>query len=104
MLRWLTWHLAKLRLAKVRLPPGQVWVHVAPPAGAADRPANTEPYGQLACCWDEFADWFVPRYAPFLFAAGRHYGMAIGSVLDLACGTGLLSRDLARRGASVVGL
>jgi SAM-dependent methyltransferase len=105
MFHWLTWHLAKRRLAAVRLPPAHVSVWLGP---ATARPGallpTTEPYSQLAGWWDEFAEWFVPQYAPFLAAAGRRYGVTIGSVLDLACGTGLASRDVARCGASVVGL
>src|SRR5262249_54280534 len=105
MIRWLGWHLAKMRLAAARLPPADVCVRLERrAAGAGDLPPNTEPYGLLASCWEEYAHWFVPGYAPFLTAAGRRYGVAVRSVLDLACGTGLLGREPARRGASVVGL
>jgi SAM-dependent methyltransferase len=67
-------------------------------------PPNADPYGPLAASYNEYARWFVPLYGRFLAAAGRYYGLSVRSVLDLACGTGLVSRQLARRAESVVGL
>jgi SAM-dependent methyltransferase len=73
-------------------------------AKAEHFPPNADPYGPLAVLYNEYARWFVPRYGRFLAAAGRYYGLSVRSVLDLACGTGLVSRQAARRAELVVGL
>jgi ubiquinone/menaquinone biosynthesis C-methylase UbiE len=50
-------------------------------------------------------DRFRIGYAPELYEALDDYGLpAAGSVLDLACGTGLVSRELAARGLRVTGV
>lgn len=107
MFRKLRWHLAKMDMAlrsvsspspnikgvykKLRTTPG----HFIP---------NAEPYDRLAALYNDYARWLVPAYGRFLAAAGRYYGQPVRCVLDLACGTGLVSRQLARRTESVVGL
>jgi SAM-dependent methyltransferase len=107
MLRWLRWHLAKMRLAAGPLTPPPPHVRVTRrkhAARAEDFPPSAEPYRRLAALWDDYAAWFVPRYDLFLPAAAAHYRVPVRSVLDLACGTGLLSRRIAGRAESVVGL
>jgi 2-polyprenyl-3-methyl-5-hydroxy-6-metoxy-1,4-benzoquinol methylase len=69
-----------------------------------DLPYNTEAYARLASLWNQYAVWFVPDYAQFLLAAEKHFGLDIRRILDLACGTGLITRRLARQAESVVGL
>jgi SAM-dependent methyltransferase len=106
MFRRLLWHLAKRRLARaIAVPP--LHIHVSTQPHTANREAlqpTAEPYARLAGLWDELAGWFVPEYGRFLRAAGDHYGLGIARVLDLACGTGLLSREIARWATMVVGL
>jgi SAM-dependent methyltransferase len=108
MLRRLRWRLAKMRLA---MPP----VHLLPSWGAFKMllwhsakpeklPPNTSPYDALAARWSRYAGRSVPRYGRFLRAAARHYGVPMRAVLDLACGTGLIARDVAQAVNSVVGL
>jgi SAM-dependent methyltransferase len=107
VLRWLRWELAKKRLVvvAVRLPPPHVRVcHQRPEATIEELPPNAEPYKYMAAHWNEFAGWFVPGYGRFLTAAGSYYRVPIRSVLDIGCGTGLLSRQIAKRIESVVGL
>jgi SAM-dependent methyltransferase len=107
MLRRLRWQRAKRRLASVtwKRPPGNVkTVRLPQLAKPADFPPNAEGYSRLASVWDEFASWFVPDYAAFLADAGEHFGLRIGRVLELACGTGITARRLAKRFESVVGL
>ncbi len=106
MFRRLRWHLAKRRLARViSVPPLHIQVCTEPHAPKPEELHPTaEPYAGLAGLWDELAGWFVPEYGRFLRAAGAHYGLDITRVLDLACGTGLLSREIARWADAVVGL
>jgi SAM-dependent methyltransferase len=107
MFRWLRWQLAKRRLASPagKYPPRHVRLSSRRHrARAEDFPPDTEGYAKLAPVWDEYAGWFVPGYGRFLASAGHHYGQPIQAALDLACGTGLLTRRLARRAESVVGL
>ena len=107
MYRWVRWQLAKRRLAS------QAWKH--PPRRLQVSPQrhlllpenltpDTEAYTRLAAVWDRYASWFVPEYGRFVAAAGHYYRQSVQVVLDLACGTGLLTRKLARRARSVVGL
>jgi SAM-dependent methyltransferase len=106
LFRSLRWHLAKARLAAmVSRPPPYIRLHQQRDGGKAeDWPPNTDPYQKLATLWEDYAHWFVPEYGRFLEAAGRHYSIRLQCVLDLACGTGLLSRQIARRAGTVVGL
>jgi SAM-dependent methyltransferase len=107
MFQWLRWHLAKMRLASwsVSYPPRYIKVLYRRHRAKAEHfPPNAEPYDQLAALYNEYAHWLVPLYGRFLAAAGRYYGLPVRSVLDLACGTGLVSRQVARRAESVIGL
>jgi SAM-dependent methyltransferase len=107
MFRWLDWYWAKRRLAlqPIEAVPPAVKVRVEKhTAKAEDFPPNTDPYAQMAALWDPYASWCAPHYDQFLAAAERYYGLPIRSVLDLACGTGVVSRQVAQRGGSVVGI
>jgi SAM-dependent methyltransferase len=107
MFRWPRWHLAKMRLAftSVAHPPRHVKVRYRRHgANAEDFAPNADPYSRMAALYNEYARWFVPLYGRFLAAAGRHYAVPIRAVLDLACGTGLVSRQVASRAEAVVGL
>ena len=73
-------------------------------AGWTTCPPDTQGYEKLAGLWNDFADWFVPGYGRFVPAAGVYYRQPVRCVLDLACGTGLLTRQLAARVDCVVGL
>jgi SAM-dependent methyltransferase len=107
MFRWLPWHLAKMRLAfnSVAYPPRHIRVFYRRHQSEAERfPPNADPYSKLATLYNEYAHWFLPLYGRFLVASGRYYRVPVKSVLDLACGTGLVTRQVARRAESVVGL
>ncbi len=107
MFRLLRWHLAKMRLAfmSVSSPPRHIKMRYGSHRAKAEQfPPNADPYGPLAAPYNEYARWFVPRYGQLLSASGRYYGLSIRSVLDLACGTGLVSRQVAKWAESVVGL
>jgi SAM-dependent methyltransferase len=105
MFRWFRWHRAKRCLARLNYPPSHIRRcsrrHTGPPQELSP---DTPPYDQLASLWDEYAGWFVPEYGRFLLAAGEHYRTRLESVLDLACGTGLLCRQVAGWAERVVGL
>ncbi len=107
MFAQLRWDFAKRRLASYPSRPLFAKVKQAYQlhrARVEDFPPNAEGYAQLAALWDAYAAWFVPGYGPFLAAAADYYRRPIRTVLDLACGTGLLTRQVARRAESVVGL
>src|SRR4051794_17220274 len=107
MLRRLHWHLAKKRLVAPtrRAPPPHVRaVQALNRDSAEDFPPDSEPYARLARYWDDYASWFAPDYGRFLTAAGDYYGQPVTAVLDLACGTGLYTRQVAVLASSVVGL
>jgi 2-polyprenyl-3-methyl-5-hydroxy-6-metoxy-1,4-benzoquinol methylase len=107
MFRWLRWQIAKKKLAS--------WPPMWPPddmklfweshgKSVADLVPDTDAYARLASVWDDFAGWFVPAYEDILESAEDYYGQPMRVVLDLACGTGLLTRRIARRARMVIGL
>ncbi len=61
-------------------------------------------YEALASCYDEFTtDVEYSRWADYITGLFSKYGSDIKEVLDLACGTGSLSVELAKRGFEVIG-
>jgi len=107
MFRWLRWQWAKTRFESIQgqFPPDHIKVTTLyEQEWTVDIPPNTEAYDGLASFWDDFASWFVPDYAYLLAAAADYYRQRINTVLDLACGTGLLSRQLAGQADLVTGL
>jgi SAM-dependent methyltransferase len=107
MFEWIRWRFAKKTLCTPRFcaGPERVWmIRESHRASVEDFPPTVESYYRLADVWNQYAATFVPSYGPFLSAAARHYRLPIRSVLDLACGTGLLTRQIARWADSVVGV
>jgi ubiquinone/menaquinone biosynthesis C-methylase UbiE len=107
MFRWLRWYLAKARLAATPWsnPPGRVTLLSLPQRKRVhDFFPNADPYSKLSAFWEQYAEWYSSDYGRFLGSAQKYYGFKISSVLDLACGTGLLTRRIARIFDSVVGL
>jgi SAM-dependent methyltransferase len=107
MFRGLRWWLAKKRLAcgPWRFGPAGVRVAVlAHDARPEDLPPNADAYDLLASVWDRYGSLNPMGYGCFLGSAADYYGQRVQAVLDLACGTGLLTRRLAGWAGSVVGL
>ena len=108
MFRWIRWHMAKRRLAS-----GIEW-RILPPhvrlsnelnkREVKDFPPTVRHYERLASLWEDFSAWSQPDYGSFLTSAEAYFNLAINSVLDLACGTGVLSRQLGEKHEFVVGL
>jgi SAM-dependent methyltransferase len=63
-----------------------------------------EPYERLAEIYDQVYRDSIPNYGAFLTALTRRYGLALESALDLACGTGMVTRQLAGIAKRVIGL
>ncbi len=61
-------------------------------------------YERLAALYHEYARWFCPDYGAFLQALSKKHRLDLRSVLDLACGAGTLTTQLAKRSSHVVGL
>jgi SAM-dependent methyltransferase len=101
--RWIGWQwaIATLVFSAVRGHEATTQRHTKKPE---DLPPTSDPYRILAKVWTLYAQSFVPWYGDFLQSAARHYGVPIRSVLDLACGTGLVARQMAPWAESVVGL
>lgn len=68
------------------------------------RTSELQPYQGMAAVWDEYCSPQLPGYPAFLKALSLRRGSEIRSVLDLACGTGILTERLAEFGNEVVGL
>ena len=61
-------------------------------------------YEFLAGCYDRFtADVDYPRWADYIEKHFARSALPIRTVLDLACGTGSLTAELARRGYEMIG-
>lgn len=68
------------------------------------RPVRRAAYDALAAYYDAFTDDVPYRaWADWAEAAFRRAGIAPSIVLDLACGTGTLTAELARRGYDMIG-
>jgi SAM-dependent methyltransferase len=63
-----------------------------------------QPYEGMAATWDEYNATQLPDYTAFLTHLSGGRGTWYRSVLDLACGTGILTRRLNRVAQEVVGL
>jgi SAM-dependent methyltransferase len=61
----------------------------------------TDPYAGFACVYDDWQKQFHPPYWKYVLGRTRPLLRDIGSVLDLACGTGGWSIPAARTGACV---
>ena len=62
-------------------------------------------YQSLAGCYDEFTtDVDYPAWADYVEKHFRRRGLPGNTVLDLACGTGSLTMELARRGYEMIGV
>ena len=62
-------------------------------------------YGAFAAFYDALTDDVdYAAWADYLLAAVTRHGGSAASVLDLACGSGSLSLELARRGCEVIGV
>ena len=62
-------------------------------------------YNFLAGCYDQLTyDVDYPAWADYLEAHFRKRGLPGNTVLDLACGTGSLTRELAGRGYEMIGV
>lgn len=110
MFRRLYWEWTKFRVACSPLlptPPSHLGLRIRIVPGvkeAADYEPNAEPYAQLAYHYSDFAGWSKPRYDRLLSAAAAYYRCRVARVLDLGCGTGLISRELAGVTGTVTGL
>ncbi|MBQ7916190.1 MAG: class I SAM-dependent methyltransferase, partial [Firmicutes bacterium] len=61
-------------------------------------------YQQFAEVYDEFMqDVPYSQWADYIEALWRHHGLQPHLVLDLACGTGSLTVELAKRGYDMIG-
>ena len=80
---------------------GSPAVKPPPYSGRVQRP----PFTALAGVYDAImADIEYPAWADFILTYARAEGLEIRDVLDLACGTGGLTRSLLARGLTVTGL
>src|SRR6476660_6925228 len=97
MFRWLRWCMAKQHLASLHeeSPPDRIRItHQRHQAKAEDFSPNTVAYERLAFLYNDYATGFESGYSEFLAEAAYYYRQPLDIVLDLACGTGLLTRQL----------
>ena len=104
MFKWLRWYMARRRLAVPRyVPPDGLQLSLlVNDRKVEDLPPSAEPYEKLASIWDAVASSSIPDYASFLASIEIYFAFPVGTVLDLACGTGILARQFANK--IVVGL
>jgi len=63
-----------------------------------------KPYEGLASIWHDFASRTTPNYSAFIRHMAKGEQLTSWSVLDLACGTGVLASQLSRYARDVTGL
>jgi len=67
-------------------------------------PPNIEPYARLAEYWNDVGASYVPHYGEILEPVSRRFDVPIRSVLDVACGGGLVSAELGAHVDRLVGI
>ncbi|QEG27568.1 dTDP-3-amino-3,6-dideoxy-alpha-D-glucopyranose N,N-dimethyltransferase [Gemmata obscuriglobus] len=107
---WTTWHAKSDFIASIRRNPSHTLFYAAelqfPELQEVWETGGPElqPYEGLASAWDEYGSCNQPDYLGLIkFLSDRH-SIELRSVLDLACGTGLLTARLVRSFNEVVGL
>jgi SAM-dependent methyltransferase len=105
-LGWWGWRKAKWSLAWARRRSSspvarKVWRSQQSPS---DFTPTSENYSLLAEYWHDLAAEFVPQYGQFLAAASHRFDTPIRSVLDVACGSGLLTGEIGLHADRVVGI
>ncbi|MBX9680007.1 MAG: class I SAM-dependent methyltransferase [Gemmataceae bacterium] len=105
-LGWWGWRKAKWRLAWKRqqseIPISRsVWRNQQSPK---DFVVSAGSYSRLAEYWHDVAAAFVPQYGQFLADAAQRFDAPFRSVLDVACGSGLLSGEIGAHAERVVGI
>ena len=95
---------APLRRAALRLPLMTRTRRAERERIARARGSYLQPYERLAAIYDAWWGVACPDYAAFLPEAVRKYGARLESVLDLACGAGTVTIQLAPLARKVVGL
>jgi SAM-dependent methyltransferase len=105
-LRWLRWRWAKrcLTCGSASYLRCFKWSERQHHVRVEDLPADTQAYEKLALSWNDYSSLWVRDYGQFLASAARYYGQPMRRVLDIGCGTGVLSRQIAQWAESVVGL
>src|SRR5205823_1832031 len=100
MFRWLRWQIAKRRLSYSEIegdPPCHIQISFElNKRKVEDFPPTMDGYDKLASFWEELSAWRRLDYSSFLAATEVYFGIPINRVLDLACGTGLLTRHLGK--------
>jgi SAM-dependent methyltransferase len=71
---------------------------------ASEAGIEVPPYAALAEAWHDHSRDRVPDYPYFLRSLADERGLALDAILDLACGTGVLTDRLAALAPTVVGL
>lgn len=105
---WHTWRGKARFLAPLRYPPPGAYL--APDLefpelrAVLDAGPDLPIYHGLVALWNEYTAPQLADYPAFLAALARGHRFPIASVLDLACGTGVLAGRLAAAFAEVVGL
>ena len=105
-LGWWGWRKAKWRLAWTRGRSAshisrRVWRNQQSPKAFV---VTAGAYSRLAEYWHDLAVAFVPHYGRFLADAANRFDTPIRSVLDVACGSGLLSGEIGSHVDRVVGI
>ena len=108
MLRWLRWYLAKRKLAAAgwwQRSPHHVHMSIElNKRRLEDFPPTVDRYEKLASLWEDMSAANKLSYASFLASIEAHFAVPIKAVLDLACGTGALTRHLGEKVDVIVGL
>jgi SAM-dependent methyltransferase len=107
MIKWLKLHLAKRRLADIdrrELLPYTTLTACDPQEGPEDFQPTLAPYEGMAEIFQFYHSFICPPYGPFLQTLSKVRDYPLRKILDLACGTGTVTRQLGAIAPEVVGL
>src|SRR5262245_48731521 len=101
---WRNWHSRSQLLWRRPRPAGWFYSRRLEFPELSESGPEVPAYDELAAVWIEYTRVHTPDYAPYLRDLAASRGLKLNAVLDLACGAGFHTEQLAEFVPEVVGV